>query len=406
MTFTELNGKLREYLFFLLALSIPLSAAGISISIAFIFILLILEGNLKQKLKHILSQKYYIAIFVYFLLHLIGQVWIEVEPVNSFKSWMIFLIPFLAISVKPEVAIKALLVFLYAMMIAEAGVYYNIFIFWDTYAISPGIYNKIFWTISHITYTPFLALTISIALTMMMSNQIYGWRKYLTSFFIITMIVNLFLLGGRAGQLVFLFVWILLALYFFRKNFKGLILMLLSVTLIYLIAWNYSPMFKDRVVKAVTEVEQYINNRIEDNQLVKTSVGVRLNFMENGIRLFSEKPFLGHGTGSYENAIKKFSENSDYLVFTTTNPHNSHILILVQFGILGALIYLNIFYRQFMEFKDTSQKYVYRPLMIVMPLFFLFISFYDSYLWGHHSQALFVFLSSIIYRKDVIKLLS
>ena len=406
MTFTELNGKLREYLFFLLALSIPLSAAGISISIAFIFILLILEGNLKQKLKHILSQKYYIAIFVYFLLHLIGQVWIEVEPVNSFKSWMIFLIPFLAISVKPEVAIKALLVFLYAMMIAEAGVYYNIFIFWDTYAISPGIYNKIFWTISHITYTPFLALTISIALTMMMSNQIYGWRKYLTSFFIITMIVNLFLLGGRAGQLVFLFVWILLTLYFFRKNFKGLILMLLSVTLIYLIAWNYSPLFKDRVVKAVTEVEQYINNRIEDNQLVKTSVGVRLNFMENGIRLFSEKPFLGHGTGSYENAIKKFSENSDYQVFTTTNPHNSHILILVQFGILGALIYLNIFYRQFMEFKDTSQKYVYRPLMIVMPLFFLFISFYDSYLWGHHSQALFVFLSSIIYRKDVIKLLS
>jgi len=206
--------------------------------------------------------------------------------------------------------------------------------------------------------------------------------------------------------LVFLFVWILLALYFFRKNFKGLILMLLSVTLIYLIAWNYSPLFKDRVVKAVTEVEQYINNRIEDNQLVKTSVGVRLNFMENGIRLFSEKPFLGHGTGSYENAIKKFSENSDYQVFTTTNPHNSHILILVQFGILGALIYLNIFYRQFMEFKDTSQKYVYRPLMIVMPLFFLFISFYDSYLWGHHSQALFVFLSSIIYRKDVIKLLS
>jgi len=406
MTFTELNGKLREYLFFLLALSIPLSAAGISISIAFIFILLILEGNLKQKLKHILSQKYYIAIFVYFLLHLIGQVWIEVEPVNSFKSWMIFLIPFLAISVKPEVAIKALLVFLYAMMIAEAGVYYNIFIFWDTYAISPGIYNKIFWTISHITYTPFLALTISIALTMMMSNQIYGWRKYLTSFFIITMIVNLFLLGGRTGQLVFLFVWILLTLYFFRKNFKGLILMLLSVTLIYLIAWNYSPLFKDRVVKAVTEVEQYINNRIEDNQLVKTSVGVRLNFMENGIRLFSEKPFLGHGTGSYENAIKKFSENSDYQVFTTTNPHNSHILILVQFGILGALIYLNIFYRQFMEFKDTSQKYLYRPLMIVMPLFFLFISFYDSYLWGHHSQALFVFLSSIIYRKDVIKLLS
>ena len=44
-----------------------------------------------------------------------------------------------------------------------------------------------------------------------------------------------------------------------------------------------------------------------------------------------------------------------------------------------------------------------RTMAFVLPLFFILISFYDSYFWGHHTQALFAYLTAIFYRSDMYK---
>jgi hypothetical protein len=44
---------------------------------------------------------------------------------------------------------------------------------------------------------------------------------------------------------------------------------------------------------------------------------------------------------------------------------------------------------------SMPKGYEFRAMAIVLPLFFILISFYDSYLWGHHTQALFAYLSAI-----------
>ena len=80
------------------------------------------------------------------------------------------------------------------------------------------------------------------------------------------------------------------------------------------------------------------------------------------------------------------------------------MLILVQFGIEGFLIYLNMFYQQIRAANMMPIDYKFRAMAFVFPLFFILISFYDSYIWGHHTQALFAYLTAIFYRSDMNEL--
>jgi hypothetical protein len=49
------------------------------------------------------------------------------------------------------------------------------------------------------------------------------------------------------------------------------------------------------------------------------------------------------------------------------------------------------------------RSYEFRPLALLLPLFYVSISFYDSYLWGHHTQAVFAYLTAIFYRRDLFQ---
>jgi hypothetical protein len=76
---------------------------------------------------------------------------------------------------------------------------------------------------------------------------------------------------------------------------------------------------------------------------------------------------------------------------------------LVQFGLLGVLIYGAIFITQLWLVRQMPLSYEFRPLALLLPLFYLLISFYDSYLWGHHTQAVFAYLTAIFYRRDLFQ---
>jgi hypothetical protein len=75
----------------------------------------------------------------------------------------------------------------------------------------------------------------------------------------------------------------------------------------------------------------------------------------------------------------------------------------VQFGLLGVLIYGAIFITQLWLVRQMPLSYEFRPLALLLPLFYLLISFYDSYLWGHHTQAVFAYLTAIFYRRDLFQ---
>jgi len=216
----------------------------------------------------------------------------------------------------------------------------------------------------------------------------------------------MFMTGGRAGHIGFIFIWLLLSFYYLKKNTKSLFGMIISLILILLIAWSTSPVFKKRVQHGMSELSGYqfkSNESIEAIPKKLGSITRRLHFNQYSFEIFKEKPIYGHGTGSFEREWYKYAKDKVNVQNNTSNPHNNHMLILVQFGLLGLLVYINMFYQQLRAAILMPKSYEFRAMAIVLPLFFILINFYDSYLWGHHTQALFAYLSAIFFRFDLIQ---
>ncbi len=404
MSLTEINQNFRNFAFLALGLMMPFSAAAISIFMIILIIATLLDKQSYQKIYNSLKTPLFQSFVLFFILHMAGFFWLEVESINWHKSWMIWMIPILAVAVDKNTARKGVYAFVIGMMLAEMYVYFNIFSVWDAYI--NGWYDANYLLpISHIAYNPFLAVSVGLLLTTLLARQYKNLRLIVAIIFLITMVANMFMTGGRAGQVGFIFIWLAISYYYLKSNLTGLLAMVISLVFVLVIAWNTSPVFKNRALKAVDDIflyEETVNSAIKSNKKnTGTSVGLRLHFNEHSLKLFKESPIYGYGTGSFENTFNNYAENSSELVFKTSNPHSNHMLILVQFGIVGFLIYLNMFYQQIKEANRMPKGYEFRAMAFVLPFFFILISFYDSYIWGHHTQALFAYLTAIFYRSDM-----
>ena len=405
MSITEINQKFRNFSFLALGLLMPFSAAAISIFMILLIIGTLLDKSSYQKIYHHLKTPLFQSFGLFFILHMAGFFWLEVESINWHKSWMVWFIPILAVAVDKNTARKGVYAFVIGMMLAELYVYYNIFSIWEEYL--KGRYGDFLLPISHIAYNPFLAISVGLLLTTLLAGQYKNIRLIVAIIFLATMVANMFMTGGRAGQVGFIFIWLAISYYYLRHNASGLYGMVISLVFVLVIAWNTSPVFKSRALKAVDEIalyEEHVQKSLETNKKNSgTSVGLRLHWNEHSLKLFKESPIYGYGTGSFENTFNNYAENSSELVFKTSNPHSNHMLILVQFGIVGFLIYLNMFYQQIRAANMMPRDYEFRAMAFVLPFFFILISFYDSYIWGHHTQALFAYLTAIFYRSDMYK---
>jgi len=403
MTFTTINQNFRNFVFLALGFLIPFSAAAISIFMIFLIIATLLDKSSYQKIYRNLKNPLFQSFVLFFILHITGFFWLEVDSINWYKSWMVWMIPILAVAVDKKTARRGVYAFVIGMMLAEIYVYYNIFSIWEAYL--KGEYGQNLLPISHIAYNPFLAVSVGLLLTTLLAGQYKNIRLFVAIIFLLTMVANMFMTGGRAGQVGFIFIWLAISYYYLRNNSSGLYGMVISLVFVLIIAWNFSPVFKARALKAVDDISLYeetVNIAIKSSKKnTQTSVGLRLHFNEHSLKLFKESPIYGYGTGSFENTFNNYAEKSPELVFKTSNPHSNHMLILVQFGIVGFLIYLNMFYQQIRVANRMPRDYKFRAMAFVLPLFFILISFYDAYIWGHHTQALFAYLTAIFYRSDM-----
>ena len=229
------------------------------------------------------------------------------------------------------------------------------------------------------------------AAAVILNKNINKIRFFLYSFFAITMTVNMFITGGRAGHVMyFVMISILIFQFFNHQKIKSLLAILIIVPFIFMTAYQTSPLFKQRVDTTVTHLLDY---EVTKN----TSVGHRITFALNSWEIIKENALLGVGTGDFPNEYKKistmYSPDGPY----ANNPHNMYILVLVQSGIVGLLSMLSIMYYQIkLSFKGSNR--FFRDVGFALPLLFLVIMWSDSYLLGHFTGFLFVFFSSFLYK--------
>ena len=385
----------RSYQYLLIAalFLLPLTVLGNNIAIWLITIIWLCSGNYIEKFQKIKNNKLALASIAFFLIHLLGLLWTEnlywgLEIVRKMLPFLLVLPIFLTIT-KKENSGYYIGAFLIAISISESF----------SYLIWLGIIEPFKYAtlanptplMSHISYNPFLAFAFYLVIDKLFSNsKLNSYMRSIYTFFAITMTVNMFITGGRAGQVMFFAAIILLALQHFRHSqIKALITSMTVIAIIFITAYNTSTIFKDRF-------EDIHQHYIEYDEHPNTSIDQRITFVVNSFDLFKTSPFYGVGTGDFPNEYKKINDIKSPNVRATSQPHNMYMLILVQLGILGLVSFLWIFYQQF-KIALASKDQQVQNIGVAIPLLFLIIMWSDSYLLGHYTSNLFILFSSIIY---------
>ena len=386
--------KSYHYLLIALAFLIPLSVSAANTVVVLICFLWLFSGNYKSKFNHITSSKIMLASLFFYFLHIVGMLWTEdvkwgLHILHKMWYFLIFY-PILFNVVKSENLKYCISAFLLAISITE------IFSYLIWFEIIPPFKNSTVENptpfMSHISYNPILAFAIYLVLNQIFLNKnLTNLRFSLYSFFAISMIFNMFITGGRAGQVMFFSMLAILIFQFFDgKKVKSLLVIIVILPSIFFTSYQLSDLFKNRVNSAISDV-------INFSEIKETSVGQRISFTINSFEVIKDNPIFGVGTGDFPIEYHKINLINSPSLSTTTNPHNMYILILMQLGLTGLISLLAIFYFQIKSSFYSPNKFI-RDVGITLPLLFLVIMFSDSYLLGHFTTLMFVFFSAFLYK--------
>ena len=386
-------GVINSYLLIGLIFTLPL-AYGISNAImTLILVLWLLEGDLLEKIKFGLQNKIMVAILAYIAITALGMLWSEEytwgwhSVVKTLKLLMIFVFFTVVRSEHIKYYIGA---FLLAMSVAELSSY--------------GIFFEIIAPFGHATladpapfmghgfYNPFLAFAIYILIDKIFYGDESYFMKLVFTFFVITMTINMFITGGRGGQLVlFVMFYLLFLRYFQAYMFRAFIGSTLLIVLLGFVAYEKSGIFQIRMNDTKIGVEKLLNSE----KFEGGSTQVRLAWLLNSIGGIKSNPLFGVGTGDVELEASKTIKNYSDNFVATHNPHSMWLMVGMQTGLVGLAIFLSIFYYMFRyakasEDRLTNLRYGFFTLFFVIDL-------YGSYIQAGESKSLFVVFVAILF---------
>lgn len=388
--------NINSYLLILVAFFLPLTVFGGNLFAVLIFLLWIIKADFKSDFHRLKNNKLIIAVFLYLLLYVIALLWtadMESGLYTLRKQLKFLFIPIFMLFVKREHVKYYILAFLASMSLSEIwsyGIFFELLPLYGGATLVDPIP-----LMSHITYNPFLAIAIYfLSYYVLFDHSISKLKKFTYGFFIITMSINMFITGGRAGQVMYFAMLVVLIFQYFPKNaFKASLISLLVLVITSSTFYLNSKIFSDRVDSAVTELSDYKNH-------THSSTGLRISSAINSWSIIKENPVIGVGTGDYKNEFIKASIKNNLKLENTLvihNPHNMYVLILVQFGFVGLLTMLYMFYAQIKIARHSNEKFV-RKIGVALPLLYLLIMLSDSYLMAHMTGLLFIFISSFVYK--------
>ncbi len=393
--FENLNlDKTFQFLLIILAFLMPLTVFGGNLIIVIICVLWLFSGNYKSKFDQIINNKLMLASIVFFCIHLVGLLWTEdlawgLHIVH--KMWyFIGLFPILYTIVRKDYISHYISAFILAISITEVCSYLVWFEVIEPFKNATVSNPTPF--MSHISYNPILAFAIYLVLHEIFFNKkITNLVFSLYSFFAISMTINMFITGGRAGQVMFFAMIAIIIFQFFNtQKIKALFLISFLIPGIFFTAYTTSDLFQERVDAAVKNSLFYSENKA-------SSVGLRITFALNSWEAIKKNPIIGVGTGDFPIEYKKINKINTPGLPNTTNPHNMYVLVAMELGALGVISMLSIFYYQIKLSFNSSNKFI-RDFGITLPLLFLVIMWSDSYLLGHYTTLIFVFFSSFLYK--------
>ena len=391
--------KVNSYLIIALIFFIPFSTAIGSILSAIILLLWLMHGRFKDQYKSLKSNKVVVVSLMIIVMHVIGLLWTSDLDWGLHmlrKQWKFLMIPVFMLYVKKEHMMYYFYAFILAMSLSELVSYGVWFELIDPFKLATAHNPTPF--VSHIVYNPFLVIAIYlIASELLFYKHRFNYKQWLALFFLCTMTINMFITGGRTGHAMMFLAVIILSLQYFgiKKIIKSLSVSIVVMSGLFYLAYNFSTIFYERVNLTVHNTLYYEQNK-------NSSVGKRITFALNGLDVFSENIIVGVGTGDLPSAMQEKHQLNTPKVAAPDDPHNMYVMWLVQFGLVGFLMLMLLFYVQIKAaFLHNNQAM--KRFGIALPLLFILANIGASYLSIHATSLLFAVFSAIIYSDEAYK---
>ena len=212
--------------------------------------------------------------------------------------------------------------------------------------------------------------------------------------YFLTTTSNLFLNGGRTGQIIFIIsVFVTLYLNVHNKVKGGMIATLLVIGIVST-AYTVSPVFKARGQLAYNDIT---NTIIKDDY--SQSFGIRVSLWKMGINVFKDNFLIGTGIGDEKTGMQQYANK--YKISRYQNLpdngfidyHSMYIHHAVQLGILGLIAILYLVYSLFIiKFKSVF----YRNINTVFATAILISSTVSNLLHTIFPMVFFAFFTALL----------
>ena|GEM_PF-1847357 len=382
----EFSQRAIEFLFLVFGFSLPFSVAAGFFCMGLITLLTLLGGHYRQLGKIFYSSHIAWAGLAWWLLHSLGWIYSS-DTTNALEPWKkatyLAFIPVFMTSLRPAMFQKFLGSFLVGLSIYHLIVH-ALHLNWIQIG-SLQVGGTPF--IARIHYSPILVF--GILLLIHWQRRWKSERKVLAWILLLSLLVSLISTQGRSGQVlltILLPLWVLLETHSWKRFLLGLAaLLLIGAALFFSV-----DLFSERYRKIQVDWEAYQTGNIY------TSMGQRFHHLGVSWKIFQKSPLFGHGTGSYLKEHDRIYPHYEQNRISINNPHNQFLIMIVQFGLIGIVALLSLFFVQVRAYQK-AETHPFRPFLILLPSMFLILCMIDTHLYGVPSLTLFIYMSTILY---------
>jgi len=361
--------KYISYLLIAYAFSFPISKAATNLFEVLAILLWIGEGNWKEKFQLYKTNLLSISIAVLIVFSLLSILWhgnaeTTLRYIAKYRHLLIVFVFYTSFDTK--YARPLLSAFLLSMFLSELmsyGIFFELIHYKDISPDDPSPF------MSHMTYSTVLAFTTALLLIMISYEEKLKYKLFYILFFI-SATANLFINGGRTGQIIYIILLLTVSLSLIRHKLIALLSAFTTLVIVFSLAYNFSPNFHNRA----DQLHQDINNMIINNDY-SGSGPIRVALSIIGLNTTKDNFFLGTGIAYSMDDIEHYSNKLGFNPKHMNNfadYHNAFLTITAQLGFIGILISLAIIYA-LLNFKYPYKEY--KIMSLTFAIAFILFSF-------------------------------
>ncbi len=364
--------------------ALPISTSG-ALGLFFLTTLLILlSGHWKTNFILIKTNHIALTFLGFFFIYLLGSIYslgssADIKHQLLKFSWLLLTPLWIPLFIEDKWRQRAINAFLAAMIVTLILALIK-YISWP--------YGQAFWkALSHRTYTDtsvfkdhiIQSFLMSMAAMILLSRFIHQKRWGYALLFLLATIDTLFISDGRTGYIIF----ILLLAYtvFSQSNFKKALMICSGGAVVLAILLVALPgAMHQRTHRALQDLQQW--NKGKET----TSLGYRMAWQINALKLVEKRPIIGYGTGSIKAAYASLPKQDTEQTGVVDNASNEYLNFAIQFGLVGLLLFLGMLLMQwrYSFFLSKEQGLLIQVMLIGICVGNLANSWLMDFTQGHY----------------------